>query len=471
MTRKITSILLVSLSLALGAHLNDPRTMEFPARLRFTPPEVDRFTLSNGIEVFFVEAHEFPVVDVSLFIRAGEKQVSAERAGMASILADLIAEGGSKAVPKRAFEDSLERVGATFSGNAGNDNAQFTLHLLSEHVGGLLPLVVGAIREPALPESQIELNKNQRRTSYQARNNEPSGVAGRVFRKLYYGEDSPLAREVTPATLNRIDLEDLVDFHQACYRPSSTMIGVVGDFDPEAMLEELERSLADWQEPEIEPCDEVPSYTDPASPGLYLVHWPGSVQSSIRMGHKGLRRDDPNYPASRLFSEVYGGRRYARLRQEIRVERGLAYVVSGYISSDFEAPGVFGTLCLTKSETTLQAARLMRGIMNDLRTQGITRRELELARSSWLASFPAQYAEPAQVLGDRMNYAAHDYPIDFWDKLADKVEPLTCEDVNRFAAGFIKPRDLIIVILGDTTAFDGSASELGEVTMIDPEEY
>jgi zinc protease len=471
MSRKI-ALLLFLLPLTWGiAKIKDPRTMEFPARLEFTPHQVDRFTLSNGIQVFFVEDHEIPVTDIYFLIKAGERRVPADHAGLADILANLVVNGGSHQVPKDVLQDSLDRFGASFTGSAGTEQATFKLHLLSEHVPVLLPLVVGALRAPTLPQNQLEVNKRQYLTSYQGRNDDSRSVAPRVFYKLIYGKESSQAREVTPASLENVTLEQLREFHLANYRPGHIMIGVEGDFDPDAMLDLLERCMGDWQIPQVEPWPESANYTDPAPPGVYLVHWPGSVQSSIRIGHKGLLRDDPDYAASRLFCEVYGGSWYARLRKEIRVERGLAYVVSGYISSNFEAPGVFGTVCLTKSASTLQAARLMLGIMDDLRTEGITQRELELARSSWLASFPAHYAEPDQVLRDRMEYAAHDYPIDFWDRLPDKIEPLTREDVNSFAAEFIKPRDLIIVILGDSTAFDGSLSELGEVQIIDPEVY
>ena len=471
MSRKI-ALLLFLLPLTWGiAKIKDPRTMEFPARLDFTPHQVDRFSLSNGIQVFFVEDHELPVTGITFLIDAGKNRVPADHAGLADILADVIAKGGSNQVPKDILQDSLDRFGASFTGSAGTEEATFNLHLLSEHVPALLPLVVGAIRDPALPQNQLEVNKRQYLTSYQGRNDDPRSVAPRVFYKLIYGDESPEAREVTPVCLENITTEKLKKFHQATYRPCHIMIGVEGDFDPKAMLNLLERCMGGWQEPEAEPPDEAPLYTDHTSPGVYLVHWPGSVQSSIRIGHKGLLRDDPDYAASRLFCEVYGGGWYARLRKEIRVERGLAYVASGSISTNFEEPGVFRGVCLTKSETTLEAAKLMLEIISDLKTEGITQRELELARSSWLASFPAYYAEPDQVLSDRMEYAAHDYPIDFWDRLPDKIEPLTREDVNSFAAEFIKPRDLIIVILGDSTAFDGSLSELGEVQIIDPEVY
>ncbi len=470
MSRKFLIFLCIATTLT-GIKLKDPRTMEFPARLDFTPHQVDRFTLSNGIQVFFVEDHQLPVTDIYFSVTAGENRISADHAGLAKILANLVVKGGSNQVLKDVFEDSLDRFGASFSGSAGNEQATFKLHLLSEHVPALLSLVVGAIRDPALPQNQLELNKRQYLTSYQGRNDDPRSVAPRVFYKLIYGKESSQAREVTPASLENVTLEQLREFHLANYRPGHIMIGVEGDFDSKAMLDLLERCMGDWQIPQVEPWPESANYTDPAPPGVYLVHWPGSVQSNIRMGYASLVRSDPCYPESRILAEVYGGAWFSRLRHRVRDERGLAYVVSGHINTNFEEPGVFRGVCLTKSETTIQAAKLMLEIISDLKTEGITQRELGLAKQSWLASFPSHYEDPEEVLRDRMDYAAHGYPIDFWDRLPDKIEPLTCEDVGKFTAEFLKPEDLIILILGDTTAMDGSVSELGKVQIIDSETY
>jgi zinc protease len=125
----------------------------------------------------------------------------------------------------------------------------------------------------------------------------------------------------------------------------------------------------------------------------------------------------------------------------------------------------------TKTETTVDAIKLMLSITEETKAEGVTEEELAQAKSSWLASFPSYYQEPEQVLLDRMRYAKHDFPLDFWDKLPDKIEPLEVSDVNAFAARFLEPEKLIILVLGDSTSFDGSLSELGDITVIDPEEY
>lgn len=466
---KTSLLALLVCTAVLSAKLSDPRQMSFPMRLEFTPHEVERFTLSNGIEVFFIEDHELPLVDITVSVRAGERRVLASQAGLVEILAGVAARGGSRAFPKRAFQDSLERLGASFYGWAGAENSSFTLHLLSDHVRALLPLAASAILEPALPDDEIDLLKRQYIAGYRSRNQEPSDVAGRVFSKLVYGSQSPLAREVTPQTLGLIDRKKIEEFHLANYRPSLTMIGVSGDFEPKVMLELLERCFGSWQEPRAEPFEELPLVSTSAAPGLYFIQWPEAVQSDIRMGYLGLRRDDPQYPESRILSEIYGASRFSRLYYEIRDKRGYAYVASGYVSSGFEAPGVFSGMTMTRSQNTIDAVDIMLGVVSSLSAEGITDAELKLAKESWLAAFPSYYAEPEQVLLDRMNYAAHGYPVDFWDKMPERVKPLIREQVSSFARDFLKPDSLIILVVGDTAAFDGSLSRFGEVHVLDKE--
>lgn len=470
MTRKIVASILLATLCAAGAK-KDPRTMRFPLTLEFTPQNVERFTLSNGIQVFFSEDHELPLVDIDFLVKTGENRVAPKESGLSDLLCDLVVEGGSKKVPKRAFEDSLQKVGATFRSEAGNESSRYNLHLLASSVPALLPLVAGAIREPALPKSQIELNKRQYLTAYMSRNSEPEEIASRAFYKLLYGKESPRSREITPSSLELITRKAMQEYHAANYRPSLFMIGVSGDFDPKVMLELLEQCFGDWKEPEKEPSLPYPLISNSSGPGVYFIQWPGAVQSAIWLGHLGILASDPQYPEALMLSEVYGTSRTSRINMTIREQYGLSYSPYGWISSGYTAPGSFAALCLTKSTSTIKATRLILGIIRDLKKEGIKEAELVQAKESWLATFPAHYEDPRQILSSRMNYAAFGFPVDFWDKMPAKIEPLSRESVSAFAERFLEPDSLIILILGDSTGLDGNVSEFGKVVVIDPEVY
>ncbi|GEM_PF-2644295 len=469
--RRLSFALVIFPLLLSAAKLKDPRNMTFPVRLDFTPNEVERATLSNGIEVFLIPNHELPLLDVNILVQAGEQRVAAENSGLSELLANMIIEAGGKEITKKSFEDSLYRVGASFDYSSDFESISFKLHMLSKDAASLIPLVAGAIRKPSLPASQLELNKRQYITAYQARNSEQDNVAQRVFKKLIYGTESAEAREITPENLKTITIERLNKYHKANFRPSLVMIGVTGDFEPKVMLELLEASFGNWIEPQEPAWKKSSRYVNPAPPGVYLIPWPGSVQANIRIGYKGILRNDPRYPASRLFVEIYGGGWFSRLHDEIRENRGLAYVTLAYLSSKFSEPGIFAAISMTKTAKSLEALSLMIDIMRNMKNSGITTQELELAKQNWLASFPSHYEYPTAVLYDRMNYAIHDYPIDFWDKLPDRIEPLTKKDINEFARDFLHPESLRILILGDTNYFDGSLSQFGKVTIIDIDKF
>ncbi|MBD3286461.1 hypothetical protein GF359_07860 [candidate division WOR-3 bacterium] len=473
MIKKVSiTFFLTLLTLSAGkVKLEDPREMDFSDDTPFIPQEVEQETLSNGITVFLAENHELPLVDVFIAVRAGEVRVPAAEAGFAEILAYIIVEGGSNKIKTRAFRDSLENLGATFRAEPGSKYTDFSLHILSKHLPALLPLAVEAIRFPGLPQEQLEINKKQYLSSYQGRNNDPYSVASRIYWKLIYGRDSPAAREVTPSSLNKITEESLGDFHSANYRPSHVIVGVSGDFRKAEILELLETCLGNWEEPSVNPDPELDMITETAEPGIYLVNWPGAVQTNIWMGYLSFKRDDERYPNALLFTEIYGASRFSRMRLVVREKHGLAYSPYGWVSGGLTVPGTFSTVVGTKSSTTLKALNLLNVIIEDLRTQGVTEEDLTIAKESWLSAFPAHYSQTTKVIKDRMLYYRYSYPVNFWDMLPEKIKPLTQADMGGFASGFLEPSQLRILVVGDTSSFDGSIAEFGAFKVLDPSEY
>jgi predicted Zn-dependent peptidase len=59
--------------------------------------------------------------------------------------------------------------------------------------------------------------------------------------------------------------------------------------------------------------------------GIVLVHRPGSVQSSIRVGHPGITRQ-PDYYSLQVMNAILGGMSTSRLERIIRSEHAWTYV-------------------------------------------------------------------------------------------------------------------------------------------------
>jgi predicted Zn-dependent peptidase len=84
---------------------------------RLTLPQVQRHRLSNGLEVVLVEHHELPVVTMNLVVKSGSAADPQNRAGLASLTADLLDEGTKK---RNALEisNALTDIGARLGTSA-----------------------------------------------------------------------------------------------------------------------------------------------------------------------------------------------------------------------------------------------------------------------------------------------------------------------------------------------------------------
>ena len=171
-----------------------------------------------------------------------------------------------------------------------------------------------------------------------------------------------------------------------------------------------------------------------------------------------------------MLDYILGGSGFtSRLMSEIRSDRGLAYSVGSFYRGDV-GYGVFGAYCMTKSASALEAARLMRGIVERVRADGVTALELRKAKDAIVNNLIFSVDGTREVVAQRMGFAYDGFPEDFLERYRDRVEAVTLEDVRATAARFLRPEAMSTVVVGEDAAlagFDG----FGPVTPITLRRY
>ena len=259
--------------------------------------------------------------------------------------------------------------------------------------------------------------------------------------------------------------QDLVDWHHAHVNPNNIILGIVGDFDSAAMEAKLRQTYGAWPKgPALKEANIEPT---PAKPGYYLVQKEDVNQSSIDMVGVGIRRDNPDYYAVRVFNEAFGGGFSSRLFRTIRTEKGLAYSVGGGIGTAFDHPGMVRLAMGTKSATTLESIQALDEQIDDVSKHPITEAEIKLAKDAILNSFIFNLDSPDKILRERMAYEFYGYPQDYLEKFRLGVEKVTPADVARAASRYLHKEKLAILVVGNPAEFDKPLSSLGPVTNID----
>ena len=430
------------------------------------PPVPQRIELDNGIIVYLLEDREFPIIEISVWIRTGSIYEPADKVGLAEITGAVMRTGGTTSKTGDELDEILESLAASVETGIGGDSGSASMSVLKEDLDTGLSILADILMHPAFREDKIELEKVQHRSAIARRNDNPTGITAREFWKLIYGADSPHARTTEYDTINSITRDDLVAFHQKFYRPNNVIIGVLGDFNSETMLAKIRHAFKEWKPAEIN-IPEKPEVPAVYEKRIALVDKDDVNQTNIRMGHIGWLRKNDDYPALVVMSQILGIGFSSRLMNAIRVEKGLAYSVGNNYGAGYDLPGVFLISCGTKSESTVTAIEAILVEVEKMRTEEVTDQELSQAIGGFMNSSVFDYDTKGEILSRALRYEYYNYPQDFVEQLMAGIREVTKADVKRVARKYLHPDKFALIAVGKSSDFDKPLISLGDVTEID----
>ena len=186
--------------------------------------------------------------------------------------------GGTTTRTGDELDDYLERKAAAIETGIGVASGAASMTCLSEDFSEVFAAFGDVLRNPQFDPGKLAIAKNQVMANIARQNDDPNGILSREFAKLVYGKDSPYAWVETYATINKIARQDLIDWHAKYVVPNRIILGLVGDFTTETVLESVKRTLGTWPKGN--------DFDDPAIPyqlsttnGVYYVEKPDMTQA------------------------------------------------------------------------------------------------------------------------------------------------------------------------------------------------
>ena len=448
-----------------AAQATDWKQVPIPPLHVFHPQQPKRVELPNGMVIFLQEDHELPLIDGTARIRGGSRSEPASKTGMLDMYGEVWRTGGTKSQTGDQLDDFLEVRAAKVETNNTADSTTISWSCLKGDLDDVFQVFIDLLRNPEFRADKLELAQREMADSISRRNDDVGDIAGRESLKLAYGKDNPYARQAEYATIAAVTRQDLLDWHHAHVYPNNVILGMVGDFDANALEAKLRQVFGDWAKG---PAAKAPviQFT-PAKPGYYLIPKSDVNQSNIRMVELGIRRDNPDYFAAQVFNEAFGGGFAARLVQSIRTAKGLAYSVGGGIGSAFDHVGVVRLAMGTKSGSTVEAIQGLYEEIDKLKTNPISDDEIARAKDSILNSFIFNFDSPEKVLREKMAYEFYGYPPDFLERFRSAIEKVQKADVERVVTKYLHKDQLAVLVVGNTSEFDKPLSSLGAVTNVD----
>lgn len=465
-TIRLVSILFLSVLLCgvWGYAQKSPKDkFVFPALNPIQMPNVKTTVLENGLKLFVVEDHQYPIIEMRALIRVGSHLEPASKIGLAEITGQVLRTGGTTSMSGDEIDKELEILAASISGSIGSVSGSISVSVLKEDIDRVLEILADMVMNPVFAEDKINLAKIQEKTVISRRNDDIGQIAFREFEKLIYGKDSPYARHPEYATIEAVTREDIVAFYDKFFYPNNTIMAVWGDFESQMMVEKIKKNLGKWKAADVK----VPPPPEVDYNYKYTVNFidkPDVNQSHILIGHIGGLMKNPDFPALSVMNSILS---YDRMFKKIRTDEGLAYSVWGNYGANFSVPGVFSSGAQTKSESTVYAINLMLKELKRMTEEKVTDEELSKAKDEYLNSYVFNFDSRSRIVNRLMTYEFFGYPQDFMESVRKGVEKVTTEDVFRVAKKYLRPDKVQILVVGKKEDFDKHLSTLGEVNVID----
>ena len=330
--------------------------------------------------------------------------------------------------------------------------------MLSEDIDSGLAILDDVLRRPQFDADRLELLRRQLIEGIRRQDDSPQSIASRAFDHAVYG-DHPFGRSSTVESVNQIDREHLVAFHNEHFVPDNFWLAISGDFDKAQMEQKIRMQFADWEETDYKPAS-IPELPDPPAPDIWLAD-KDIPQTTVTIGGIGVSKDNPDMLTVRVMNAILGGGGFnSRLMREIRSNRGLAYSVYSYFMIGRRLPGSFIANGESKNSSAMLMASLMLKEMETIRTELVSEEELKLAKESRVNSFVFAFTDTHDVLTQQMRLDYFDYPDGYLQTYREKVMTITREDVLRVANEYLQPERMVVVLVGRPDGYEAVAEEL-----------
>jgi zinc protease len=434
-------------------------------------PPMQKATLSNGLKVVLAERHAAQLVNFALIVDAGYASDTAKTLGLASLTGRMLEEGTASR-SSSAISVAFESLGAEFSVGTGLDSVTVNLNTLKATLPKALDVYADVIQHPAFAQNELDRLKKDRLAAISREKTNPQLMGLRVLPELVYGAGHayavPVTGSGTEAVVGGLRREDLVNYHQAWFKPNNATLLVVGDTTLAEITPLLEKAFGGWKAGAA-PKKEIATVAPQAKPLVYLMDKPGAPQSVIYGVQLAPPRNAPDDVEMEVVNDVFGGTFSSRINMNLREDKHWSYGVNARL-----LPAVGQRMYLSSSpvqtDKTKEALQeLVQEYANIAGAKPITMAELADAQTNETLSLPGSFETAGQLAGYYGNIIRYKLPEDYYDTFTAKVMAMTPERANALAARTVTPGRLVWLVVGDMSKVEAGvrALNVGEVRKVD----
>ncbi len=304
------------------------------------PPErsddsVTITTLDNGFRIVTDAMASVETISLGVWVGIGTRHEEASENGVSHLL-EHMAFKGTKRRSARDIAVEIENVGGVLNAYTGREQTAYYAKVLSNDLPLAVDIIADILQHSTYDAGELERERGVILQEIGQAEDTPDDIVFDYFQEAAFPDQS-MGRPVLGRAeiIEGLQADTIARYQTSRYRPGNMVLAAAGKLE--------HRQLVDLA---VKAFDSLPrgnaAALEPASyQGGESRYERELEQAHILLGFKGIGIHDPDYYASAVLSQLFGGGMSSRLFQEVREKRGLVYGIHSFASAWHDA-GLFG---------------------------------------------------------------------------------------------------------------------------------
>lgn len=429
---------------------------------QFKLPEYETITLDNGLTVCLMEKKDVPLISFSAVFDGGVIK-DGGTSGIASFTAEALRFGTTN-YTKSQIDSIFNFYGSSVSTYANADYSGLYTQFIKNNTETIFPLITEIIISPSYPKEEIEKRKQRWIAELDQAKESPRSVIGSYFNKHIFG-DSPYGNPVngTKSGISNITVEGIQEFYKTNYRPESSAIAVVGDFNSAEMKKMIMDYFGGWKNNSPKKLSDLRVVNTPfESSAVYLINKSNSAETTFLIGSYGIPMSNEDQTQLDVINTILGGRFTSWLNDELRVNAGLTYGARSRFAK-YKNTGTFYISTFTQTKNTEAAIDLALKTYNRLFVKGIDEETLLSAKNYVKGQFPPDYETAGSLAGFLVQKYIYGLEDSYINNFENEVNGLNVARANELIKKYFPKDNLQFVLIGKADEIRNVAAKYGKL--------
>ena len=399
---------------------------------------------NNGLRLVVKEMQGLMSVTMGILVGTGASAETDAEDGISHFIEHMQFKGTHK---RNAFEisDAFDRLGAQVNAYTSKDVTCYYSKCTMDHTSACFELLSDLFLNSTYPEDEMQREKGVVCEEISMSSDTPEDVCMDQLAMAYYGKEN-YGRNIlgTVKNVNGFTVEDIEKYKNARYCPENIVISFAGAIDmttAQALVETYFGNLAKGNFEKRKPTLILNRQS--------LVTQKTIEQMHIAIAYPALARGDARCDQLTAIDNILGGSMSARLFQEVREKRGLAYSVYSYVSAynDCGTQNIYAGVNPQKAEEAFEA---ILNVVNDIKHNGFKEEEFLRSREQMKSSlfFRNESTNSQMILYGRY-LLDYDELFDFDEKLKN-INEMTYAQASELLEVLFDDKNKALSLVGNT---------------------